>query len=221
MKKIILILVCMAWSVYTYSADIKILSQGACWAQDESDSLKVSSFNEHSSYVVDKNFLAPLITRLEKTGVLTSDISNIESYVHCSGMGLRHVFRVSTFADQNYCVWAKYNKGELEILDFDLADNYQGLCDGVVFNKLIVAPGEGYSVEDIVAEVEAFGYKVSSKSALYKDITSLALEVESNEIFKIHTMLKSSKTIRIVDLVTRQRPIGEAMLTEALSYSVK
>ncbi|EQC44032.1 hypothetical protein M900_1230 [Bacteriovorax sp. Seq25_V] len=211
----------MAWSAYTYSADIKILSQGACWAQDESDTLKVSSFNEHSSYVVDKNFLGPLIQRLEKNSVTVSDITNIDSYIHCSGLGLRHVFKVSTANDQNFCVWGQYKKGELSILDFDLADSYQGICDGVVANKLIVGPANGFTIEDISSEVESYGYKVVAKSPLYKDISSITLEVESNEIFKIHTLLKASKTIRVVDLVTRQRPIGEAMFSEALSYSSK
>ncbi len=216
MKKMLIVLVCFMAS-YSSASEVQSLSQGSCWVSNKGEYVQVASFNEGTSYSLYRSRLEELVNFLHDKGVSPTEIEGIEPYFHCSGMGGRIVFRVKTEKAQ-LCTWSQFNGKQFLFKDLDLADGEEGICDGVVANRLMVAPAEGNTIEGIVDELEEQGVVVTTTEVLFRDIYSITFENKGVEVFKVRSLLQSNKSARIVDLVTRQHPVGDSVFLESLSF---
>lgn len=194
------------------------MNQGACWASESRDSLKVASFNESKSYTVQREDLNSLFPIFKEIGVKLEDSISIQAYSHCSAMGMRHVFKVNYESGVSYCLWSQFENGEFKKIDLDLAEaEYNGLCDGIVSNKLLVSPNKGISLDELLNEFSDLNIEVSNSKKISANIFVIEFRVKSNEIFEIYNRTYKNPKFKFVDFVTRQRPIGDVVTSEALS----
>lgn len=215
MKKLILsTLIVLASS--SFANDIRSLSQGACWVKGRGEVTQVASFNEGKSYQVTKYHLDDLVKFYAKNGIKFQNVESVETYLHCSGVGAQFVFKVSTDVE-SYCTWSRFDGEKFQFSSLDLADDFNGVCDGVVKQKLLVAPSGKETAIELEEEISLMGFEVKAFEKLTRDIYSVTLNVNEGEIFKAKKEIEASKSFRFVDLVTRQHPIGDVMALESLS----
>jgi hypothetical protein len=216
-KKLITFVGIMSLNFSLYANEIQSLSQGSCWVSNKGDHVQVASFNEGLSYNIYRSRLEELVNFLHDNGISPTEVEGIDPYFHCSGMGGRVVFRLKANG-VNYCTWSHFDGNKFNFKPLDLADGEEGICDGVVFNKLIVAPADGSSIDNVVQEIEEMGVEVASAEVLFRDLHTITVEKSKMEIFKIRNLLMEKKSARIVDLVTRQHPVGDSVYLESLSF---
>lgn len=218
MKNIILFISCLLLSHLIFAEEIGSLNQGACWISETSDSLKVASFNESKSYSIQRESLDSLVPILKERGISSQDIISMTSFSHCSSMGMRHVFKINLDAGVSYCLWTKFESQEFKKVDFDLAEaDYNGLCDGIVSNKLLVSPAKDKNISDLILIFESLGAQVVASSNIARDVYAIEFKTKSNEVIKLYQNTQKNKSFRFVDFVTRQRPIGDVLVSEILS----
>lgn len=209
---------CLLLSANIYAEEVSILNQGACWISDSPESLKVASFNEAKSYTVQKENLDSLFPIFKEIGVKLEESTSIQAFGHCSAMGMRHVFKVNFESGLSYCLWSQFDKGEFKKIDLDLAEaDYNGICDGIIFNKLLISPNKEFSLQDLLSEFANLNIQVKNTSKIANNIFAVEFSVKNNEIFEIYNKTYKNNKFRFVDFVTRQRPIGDIFLSEALS----
>jgi hypothetical protein len=73
-------------------------------------------------------------------------------------------------------------------------------------------------MDQIVKEIEDLGVEVTNVEAIFRDLHSVTFEKSKVEVFKIRNSLKENKSARIVDLVTRQHPVGDSIFLDSLSF---
>lgn len=216
MRNLILLITTLL-AMSSFGNDIRTLTQGSCWFKSEGDSVQVASFNDAQSYSISKYNLESLIDLYDKKGVLISDIESVDSFLHCSGMGAQIVFKVHT-ETESYCTWAKFDGQDFKFSTVDLATKSQGICDGVVPGRLIIAGTKGSSLSDQLAVISALGFEVNGSERIARDVYSVTINTRGAEIFKLQRELSTRAEFRFVDLVSRQHSVGDSALLEALSF---
>ncbi|EQC51485.1 hypothetical protein [Bacteriovorax sp. DB6_IX] len=216
-KKLIKTLCLFVACLPVFGLEVQSLSQGSCWVSSSEDSVQVASFNEGKSYHIYRSRLEELVGFFHDNGISPTEIESIDPYLHCSGVGGRVVFRVKA-QGVNYCTWSEYDGKSFKFKSLDLSQYEDGLCDGVVPNKIIVAPEKDGDMKRIVADLEDAGVVVEKVEAIFRDLHTITFKSQKDEVFKIKNILLENKNARIVDLVTRQHPIGDSAYLEALSF---
>ena len=204
---IILILI----SLYSFGVEVESLNQGSCYYHlDTTGEFKVASFNDGKSFS-----LHPVVWNdfLDELGALKAD-----SLIHCSGQGARMVVNFESSKGRE-CVWAKVNRGIVEILDRDLSAFDSGLCDGVLEDRLIVSfQKNGLTDTENFEQIESqLDLEIVDIQEISRGVYEMVFESTSDDVFMIKKMIDKTKLTRYVDLVTRQRPAGDYKVIEELS----
>lgn len=207
------ILITFICSSFVLALEVRELNQGSCHVSfDNKSDLKVASFNDGKAFTLLYGQWQRFVEGLES--------EYTETFIHCSGQGARVVLNIETQKGRE-CVWADVNNGSLRILDRDLSQFNEGICDGVLENRLILSfQKNGLSEEDNLIQLESsLGVEISDYRILAKGIIEVEFLIEQTEmtIFDMRKLLLKKKSLRLADLVTRQRPIGDYIKLEEFS----
>ncbi len=185
--------------------EVEVLNQGSChMSLEQKSDLKVASFNDGKAF----NLMLPLWQKF----VDSIEARDTQTFVHCSGQGARVVLNFTTNKGRE-CIWAQVKNGELDVLDRDLSQFSDGPCDGVLENNLIVAfKKNGFTNDENFMSLESdIGVAISDSRELAPGVFEIEFDLSESEmnIFEVQKILSKNKSVRILDLVTRQRPIGD------------
>lgn len=178
---------------------VQTLSEGACWFE-QSESLKLVSFNEHEAITLPREGLEEgLMGMIEK-----SRKESVDLYLHCGGQGLSIVAKSS-----DTCAWFKLEKGQFDIRSvggLEPQEKSQTLCDGYKLGELIV--GVHAETENLFTGLQAYIKK-------HTRVSGKVFKVELNENFRgkeaelIKELKAKDKNIRYVELNQYQHSVGE------------
>lgn len=173
------------------------LSEGACWLE-QSDSLKIVSFNDHQALTAPREGLEETIHEL--MGKKTRE--DMDMMLHCGGQGASLVVKTA-----DTCAWFKLSVGKLAIRSLGgIEHTKRGLCDGFKRGELIV----GVESDDEFQLINSHPAILSASKVtmkVYKVL--LKKEYAGSELELIKEIKASSKFIRYVELNSFQHPVGE------------
>lgn len=219
-----IILVLGSHSTKALEIQVTSLSEGACWYEFK-ESLKVSSFNDKSSYSGDKEQIQAELESLITQSLAKSEnpkfhqekMNEMNLSLHCGGYGASLVARVST-DNLNLCLWSRFEKGKLLLRSIGaLADggkNPTELCDGHRWGELIA----GIESKDLLNELQSS--KWSSMIKEIKVVTNKVVKIvlvkeyefrEQEVIDQLEVNFSGKNLIRYVEFNDYRHPIGESV----------
>lgn len=136
MKKLYIALA--LFSLNTLALEVSSIANGSCWVSEESNSIKISSFNDQKSFIIDGSELSRFQQNLAAQGVdLIHDESN-SYFLHCGSFGAQFVANIKT-QNKRACVWARLAEDKLGKFEVgSLVDAELGVCDGYKEDELLI-----------------------------------------------------------------------------------
>lgn len=136
MKKLYIALV--LFSLNSLALEVSSIANGSCWVSEESNLIKISSFNDQKSFIIDGSELSRFQQNLASQGIdLIHDESN-SFFLHCGSFGAHFVANIKT-QNKRACVWARLAEDKLGKFEAgSLVDAELGACDGYKEDELLI-----------------------------------------------------------------------------------
>lgn len=195
------------------TSTISTLSNDACWFNYSEGVLKVSSFNEGTSFSRDfESLLSSINDELTSALSLKENlfIKNVGSSLHCGSYGHSVVFQVDSSLGK-FCLWAKLSNQKLEFrsvgsLDINFKD---GLCHGRKVGEFLIGVHSNFKKEDFIKDYSEY---ILDFDEVRAGIFKLTLKEEyqlKEDWFKEKLELEHYKGLRFIEFNEFRHPIGE------------
>ncbi|EQC47831.1 hypothetical protein M899_2154 [Bacteriovorax sp. BSW11_IV] len=212
MKKLYIALV--LFSLNTLALEVTSVAGGACWISEESQLIKIASFNDQKSFIIDGGDLSRFQENLDRSGVqLIHDESN-SYYVHCGSFGAQFVANIKT-QNGRACVWSRFAEGKFSKFEVgELQEVELGICDGYREGQLLIGltPDEALRAEAI----DQMREYLAGKGELIK-VNDKLYQVKFEDTSAFQEAFSKKEGVKYIERIMINHPVGVFHQLESLN----